>query len=95
MKKIIAVILIVLLLIIAASSLNGCHETTKNFGGTMTIELKPGQKLEEITWKDDTTLWILTRPFREDEKPETHTFQADTEWGVFEGTVIIVEKEKD
>ena len=93
MKKIIAVILIVLLLIIAASSLNGCHETTKNFGGTMTIELESGRKLEEITWKDGTDLWILSRPFREGEKPETHTFQADTEWGVFEGTVTIIESE--
>lgn len=69
----------------------GCHGTTKNFGGTMTIELEPGRKLEEITWKDDSDLWILSRPFREGEEPETHTFQADTEWGVFEGTVVIVE----
>lgn len=95
MKKVIAVICIFLLLFIAASSLNGCHETTKNFGGTMTIELEPGQKLEEITWKDDTTLWILTRPFREDEKPETHVFYANTEFGVFEGKVVIIEKAED
>ena len=95
MKKVIAIIIISLLLFITTSTLSGCHETTKNFGGEMTIELEPGQKLEEITWKDDTTLWILSRPFREGEKPETHTFQADTEWGVFEGTVIIIEKEKE
>ena len=95
MKKVITVISISLLLFIAALSLNGCHETTKNFGGEMTIELEPGQKLEEITWKDDTTLWILTRPFREDEKPETHMFYADSEWGVFEGQVIIIEKAED
>ena len=95
MKKIIAITLIFLLLLITTSTLNGCHETTKNFGGTMTIELEPGQKLEEITWKDDTTLWILTRPFREDEKPETHMFYADTEFGVFEGKVIIIEREKE
>jgi len=95
MKKVITVISISLLLFIAASTLNGCHETTKNFGGEMTIELEPGQKLEEITWKDDTTLWILTRPFREDEKPETHMFYADSEWGVFEGQVIIIEKAED
>lgn len=95
MKKVIAVICISLLLFITASTLNGCHETTKNFGGTMTIELEPGQKLEEITWKDDTTLWILTRPFREDEKPEMHVFYADTEFSVFEGKVVIIEKVED
>lgn len=93
MKKIIAIISIFLLLPITASILNSCHETTKNFGGTMTIELEPGRKLEEITWKDDTDLWILSRPFREGEEPETYTFQADTEWGVFEGKVVIIESE--
>lgn len=69
----------------------GCHAVTKSFGGSMTVELEPGQKLEEITWKEDD-LWILTRPFREGEEPETHTFQEDSEWGVLEGTVTIVER---
>lgn len=71
--------------------LTGCHETTKNFGGNMTIKLPKGQKLEEITWKDDTDLWYLTRPMRENEVAETHTFQQNTEFGIFEGTVTIVE----
>lgn len=44
MKKIIAIISIFLLLPITASILNGCHETIKNFGGTMTIELESGRK---------------------------------------------------
>lgn len=70
----------------------GCHYTTKYYGGEMTLELEPGQKLEEITWKDDD-LWILSRPMREDERPETHTFYENSEWGVFEGTVTVVEKE--
>ena len=34
---------------------------------------------------------ILTRPMRDDEEPETHTFQQSSEFGVFEGTVTIVE----
>lgn len=80
-----------ILLIIMVFCLTGCHETTKSFGGNMTIELPKGQKLEEITWKDDTDLWYLTRPMREDEIAETHTFQQDTEFGVFEGTVTIIE----
>jgi hypothetical protein len=42
----------------------------------MTVELEPGQKLEEITWKEDS-LWILSRPMRDDEVPETHTFYED------------------
>ena len=58
--------------------------------GDMTLELEPGQKLEMITWKEDS-LWYLTRPMRDDEEPETHTFQQSSEFGVFEGTVTIVE----
>lgn len=71
----------------------GCQYTTKNLGGDMTLELKPNQKLEEITWKDDN-LWYLTRPMREDEEAETHTFQQKSEMGVFEGTVTIVESKE-
>lgn len=83
MKKVIAILLMALML-------TGCHETTKNLGGEMTVELEPGRKLEEITWKE-SNLWILTRQFREGEEPEIHTFQEDSEWGVWEGTVTIIE----
>ena len=64
----------------------------RDFGGTTTITLEPNLKLEEITWKDDD-LWYLTRPMREDEEPETHTFTEKGGFGtVFDGgTVIVVE----
>ena len=55
-------------------------------------KLKPGVKLEEITWKDDD-LWYLTRPMRDNESAETHTFDQSTDFG-FEGQVIIIEKNK-
>ena len=76
---------------LAVMCLTGCHNTTKNFGGSMEIELPANEKLEEITWKDDS-LWYLTRPMKEDEEAETHTFRQDSEWGVFEGTVTVIEK---
>ena len=73
----------------------GCSQQSmvKDCGGSMTIELEPGQKLEEITWKENE-LWYLTRPFTEDDIPETHTFQEQSEFGVFEGTITIIEKEE-
>ena len=70
--------------------LAGCQTVTKSFGGNMTLELEPGQKLEEITWKEDS-LWYLTRPMREDEVPETHTFQQSSNFGIIEGTVTVIE----
>lgn len=84
---------IAICVLVIAISATGCHYTTRNFGGEMTVELKPGQKLEEITWKEDS-LWILSRPMREEETAETHTFYEDAEWGVLEGKITIVEKEE-
>lgn len=75
-------------------SLSGCQSAAKNWGGDITVNLEPGVKLEEITWKDDS-LWYLTRPMREDESPETHLFQESTDWGVFEGTVTVIESNKE
>ena len=72
----------------------GCKQTiTRKFGGDMTVELEPGQKLEEITWKDDE-LWYVTRPMREGESAETHTFQESSVFGLVEGTVYIIEYEE-
>lgn len=88
MKKVICV-----LLLTAAIGFAGCQSAAKNFGGDITLELDPGLKLEEITWKDDS-LWYLTRPMRDDEKPETHVFKQSSEWGVFEGSVTVIEKEE-
>ena len=79
-----------ILLIIMMVCLTGCHNTTRSFGGSMTVELPKGQKLEEITWKD-ADLWYLTRPMTEDDIAEVHTFQESSEFGVFEGTVTIIE----
>lgn len=70
-----------ILAVIIGSIMTGCQGAAKSFGGSITLRLDPGLKLEEITWKDDS-LWYLTRPMREDEVPETHTFQQSSEWGV-------------
>lgn len=86
-KKILATLLAVGLM---ATMLTGCQGATKSFGGSMTIELEPNTKLELITWKDNS-LWYCTRPMREDDIAETHTYQQQSEFGVFEGTVTIVE----
>lgn len=92
MKRKIASIVFILLLAIVFT---GCaQEIAKNYGGEMTIELEPGRKLEEITWKDNS-LWYLTRQMRNDEVAEVHTFQQSSEFGVFEGTVTIIESQKE
>lgn len=86
-KKILNLILMGVMLM---TLLTGCQSVAKTMGGSVTLKLKPNQKLEEITWKDDS-LWYLTRPMTENDTAETHTFQQSTDFGVFEGTVTIVE----
>lgn len=68
----------------------GCQTATRNFGGTTTLKLEPNEKLEEITWKDDS-LWYLTRPMRDDEEPEVHIFKESDNLGILEGTVKVIE----
>lgn len=85
-------ILVIGIIIIGITSCNE-QNITKTLGGTMEIELDPGRKLEEITWKDDN-LWILTRPMRDGEIAEKHEFVESSGLGVCEGKVIIIEKVK-
>lgn len=89
-KKILAALLVVGMM---TTMLTGCQGATKSLGGSMTIELEPNTKLELITWKDDS-LWYLTKPMAEDDIAETHTYQQSSEWGVFEGTITIIETKK-
>ena len=86
-KKIFAVVAAIA---ITVTGLTGCQSFTKDFGGKTTVKLEPNQKLEEITWKDDS-LWYLTRPMTDEDVPETHTFRQQKDFGVFEGTVTIIE----
>lgn len=70
----------------------GCteNEMAKNFGGTMYVDLDCGQKLFDITWKNDS-FWYATRPMRDEEFAETYTFQEDSAYGIYEGKVIVRE----
>jgi predicted type IV restriction endonuclease len=76
--------------------LAGCTENVraKTFGGSAKYCLNPGEKLETMTWKEGN-LWLLTRPMREGEKPETHSFQEQSNFGVMQGSVVVVERAAD
>lgn len=86
MKKIISIIISIILIM----SLCGCQFATKHLGGSMTVNLESNVKLVNVTWKEDS-LWFLTKPMTEDDIAETYCFEEDSEFGVFEGTVTIIE----
>lgn len=91
MKK--KLLLIVTTAILTISSFAGCQSMARNFGGDINLKLEPNRKLENITWKEDS-LWYLTRPMKEDEEATTYTFEQSSEFGVFEGTVTVIESKE-
>lgn len=84
------------LLGLAISFLTGCNasESAKYYGGSKDIYLEAGQKLELITWKEDS-LWVLTRAMYEDDIAETHVYKEYSPYSIIEGTVYIYEEVKE
>ena len=90
MKKLLSILMVIVTMTILSTSCTQ-NSRAKNFGGKAELELPAGQKLMEVTWKEDA-LWYLTRPMREGEVAETYTFQEESSWGVFEGTYVLKER---
>jgi len=90
--KLVLTVAITSLAAVAIVLLSSCTENAraKSSGGTASVALPAKQKLVNVTWKE-ANLWYLSRPMREDEKPETYTFSEKSSWGVVEGTVIFTE----
>jgi hypothetical protein len=66
------------------------NERAKNFGGNTTIDLPKGEKLVNVTWKEDE-LWYLTRPMTAADSAVNYTFREKSSFGVWEGTVTLKE----
>ena len=64
--------------------------TTRNHGGNVTINIEENRKLVNVTWKN-SSLWILTREMNENDIAESYKFVEDSNFGIFEGTVNIIE----
>jgi len=57
------------------SNPNGIQLVGKAPGGEIRYNLDCGRKVVNVTWQDGTYKpWILTRPMREGETPETYTW---------------------
>lgn len=65
--------------------LAGCTEQrrARSFGGTTEVKLSPGDKVVGATWKD-SSLWVLTRPARAGEQPETLHLHESSSMGVMQ-----------
>jgi len=79
-------------LLMLVLSFSSCTENAraKKYGGSFTINVEAGQKVTNITWKNDE-LWYSTRPFAEGEVPVVQTFVEESSWGLLEGKVTFIE----
>jgi hypothetical protein len=84
---------IILFASVISLGLFSCTENSraKMWGGTMKIELEPGQKLVDVTWKE-TSLWYMTKPMNSSDVAETYEFVENSSWGMVEGKVIFIER---
>ena len=93
MKKVWIKTIVLAITIFLAIALSGCNAIARQWGGTTTVDLEPGRKFVDITWKD-ASLWVLTKEMDEDDIAETYYFEEDANFGILEGTVIIREHNK-
>jgi len=82
----------VLLGLFGIMMLVSCTENTRArvWGGTQTLQLEEGVRLVNVTWKEGSDLWILTK--KDTTKASTYSFSEKSNLGVMEGQVIIIEK---
>lgn len=76
-----------------AAFVSGCtdQQVARRFGGKARIDLPAGRRLVTITWKDEDSLWYLTRPMVAGEQPTTYRFSESSSFGLVEGVVDILE----
>jgi len=82
-----------IILLISYSVVSSCTQNSrvKSFGGEMTVEIERGQKLVNVTWKNNE-MWVLTRPMTSEDKLEIYYFTEKSSFGVMEGKVTFVEQ---
>lgn len=84
MKKFLFVLFVIV-------SFTSCEQfASRKFGGDITINLEPGEKLVEATWKE-SNLWYLVEPMDSNYEPKIKVFKENSLCGVLEGTVTFVE----
>lgn len=84
MKKLLFVLLTICLF-------TSCEQfISRKYGGNVTINLEPGEKLIEATWKE-SNLWYLVEPMDSNYEPKVKVFKESSMYGVLEGSVTFVE----
>ena len=80
-----------ILICLAAIAAVSCENyTTRKWGGTMTINVEPGYKVTNATFKVDE-VWYFVEPMDSEYVPKRKKFVEKSMYGTFEGTIIFNE----
>ena len=66
------------------------QQMARNFGGTVTIKVEPGQRVVMATWKNDDLFYML-EPMPEDYTPTNKRLIESSSFGVLESVIIFEE----
>jgi hypothetical protein len=80
-----------ILICLAALAAVSCENyTTRKWGGTMTINVEPGYKVTNATFKGDE-IWYFVEPMDSNYTPSQKKFVEKSMYGALEGTIIFNE----
>lgn len=80
----------ILICLVALCAISCENYTTRRLGGTMTIDVEPGYKVTNATFKEDE-IWYFIEPMDNSYIPKQKKFVEKSKYGALEGTIIFNE----
>jgi len=81
-----------LVMLVSTLLLTGCDQMlSRNFGGTMTVDVPNCERVVDVTWKADE-FWYATRPMRPGETPEHWTFRQQRMFNITGNGVVVLQE---
>jgi len=87
---IVLIVVVISLFMGGARLISTDNQMAKNYGGTANIEVEEGQKVLNVTWKENN-LWVFTREMNSKDTVDVYKFSEKSSYGIQEGTYIITE----
>lgn len=81
----------ILILLFALTVISCENYTTRNWGGTMTINVEPGYKVTSATFKGDE-IWYFIEPMDSNYTPAQKKLVEKSMFGALEGEIVFNER---
>jgi hypothetical protein len=80
----------ILICLVALCAISCENYTTRKLGGTMTIDVEPGYKVTNATFKEDE-IWYFIEPMDNSYTPKQKKLVEKSKYGALEGAIIFNE----